>query len=83
MTNILLTGKNGQLGWELQHALVPLGNMVAPGRGGISLGDLGSIHAAIRNAKSSMIVDAASYTTVNRAESAASIPSPPSGCATP
>ena len=41
---ILLLGKNGQLGWELQRALAPLGEVFAPGRdAGGDLSDIGSL----------------------------------------
>ena len=35
---ILLLGKNGQVGWELQRALAPLGDVVACGRAEVDLG---------------------------------------------
>src|SRR5258707_7407413 len=34
---ILLTGKNGQIGWDLAHALAPLGEVIAFDRGGLDL----------------------------------------------
>ena len=37
MKTILLIGKNGQLGWELQHSLAPLGNVVALDRAQLDL----------------------------------------------
>jgi dTDP-4-dehydrorhamnose reductase len=69
MTTILLTGKSGQVGWELQRALAPLGNLVALGRGEMDHGDPDSIRSAMRNAKPDVVVNAAGYTTVDRAES--------------
>jgi dTDP-4-dehydrorhamnose reductase len=69
MTTILLTGRTGQLGWELERALAPLGTLVAPGRGELDLDDPGSIRAAVRAARPDVIVNAAGYTTVDKAES--------------
>jgi dTDP-4-dehydrorhamnose reductase len=69
MTTILLTGKTGQVGWELQSALAPLGSLIALGRHEMDLGDPDSIRAAVRGAKPDIIVNAAGYTTVDKAES--------------
>ena len=69
MTRILLTGKAGQVGWELERALAPLGNLIAPGRGEMDLAAPDSIRAAIRAARPGLIVNAAGYTTVDKAES--------------
>jgi dTDP-4-dehydrorhamnose reductase len=69
MTTILLTGKTGQLGWELTSTLANLGRLVALGRGEIELDDPDSIRHAIRDARPDIIVNAAGYTTVDRAES--------------
>lgn len=69
MTGILLTGKTGQVGWELARALAPLGNLTSLGRGDMNLADPDSIRAAIRGARPGIIVNAAGYTTVDKAES--------------
>jgi dTDP-4-dehydrorhamnose reductase len=69
MTRILLAGKNGQVGWELQSALAPLGTVIAPDRGGMDLADPDSIRKAIRGAKPDIIVNAAAYTAVDEADS--------------
>ena len=46
---ILLLGKNGQLGWELQRALAPLGELVALDRHeGGDLGDSEALRATVR-----------------------------------
>jgi dTDP-4-dehydrorhamnose reductase len=66
---ILLTGRNGQVGWELQRALLPLGEVVALDRGGMDLSSPDSIRTAIRGAKPEIIVNAAAYTMVDKAES--------------
>jgi dTDP-4-dehydrorhamnose reductase len=69
---ILLLGKNGQLGWELQRSLACLGELVAldrhstPHRG--DLGDLAGLAAAVRAHRPDVIVNAAAYTAVDQAE---------------
>lgn len=70
---ILLLGRNGQVGWELQRALAPLGTVVGLGRKGPNglCGDLAKpddLRATIRGVKPSVIVNAAAYTAVDRAE---------------
>jgi dTDP-4-dehydrorhamnose reductase len=69
MPRILLTGKTGRVGWDLQRALATLGNRTAPGRGEMNLADPDSIRAAIRGAQPGIIINAAGYTTVDKAES--------------
>ena len=69
MTKILLTGKIGQVGWELQRTLATLGQVIAPDRRGMDLGDPDSIRAAIRACSPQIIVNAAAYTAVDQAES--------------
>ena len=66
---ILVPGRNGQLGWELQTALAPLGTVVALDRGQMDLANPDSIRRAIRDAKPEIIVNAAGYTHVDQAES--------------
>ena len=65
----LVTGANGQLGFELQRALAPLGEVVACGRDACDLSNPDSIRAAIRAAKPDMIFSAGAYTAVDKAES--------------
>jgi len=65
---ILLTGRNGQVGWELQGALAPLGAVTALGRAELDLRDAGRIRDAVRTAKPDVIVNAAAYTAVDKAE---------------
>ena len=69
MTTILLTGKTGQLGWELTRTLGRLGEVIALGRGEIDLEHPDSIRRAVRDARPDIIVNAAGYTTVDKAES--------------
>jgi len=68
MRQILLTGVTGQLGQELQRVLVPLGNVVATGRKEIDLSQSAGIRQIIREAKPDVIVNAAAYTAVDKAE---------------
>jgi dTDP-4-dehydrorhamnose reductase len=66
---ILLTGRNGQVGWELERALQPLGAVTATDRATLDLADSDAVRRAIREAKPGLIVNAAAYTAVDKAES--------------
>ena len=66
---ILLTGKGGQVGWELERALVPLGEVIAFDRAGLDLADPDRIRSALREFKPGVVINAAAYTAVDRAES--------------
>ena len=66
---VLLIGRSGQVGWELQRALASLGGLVALDRAGMDLADPDSIHRAIADARPEVIVNAAAYTAVDKAES--------------
>jgi dTDP-4-dehydrorhamnose reductase len=68
---ILLLGKNGQVGWELQRSLAPLGEIVALDNGD-SGGDFtrpDELAQTVRRAAPDVIVNAAAYTAVDKAES--------------
>ncbi|SFR14185.1 dTDP-4-dehydrorhamnose reductase [Desulfoscipio geothermicus] len=65
---IMLTGKNGQVGWELQRTLAPLGQVIALGRQDLDLADPGQIRERVREIKPDIIVNAAAYTAVDKAE---------------
>ncbi|MDP0497913.1 MAG: dTDP-4-dehydrorhamnose reductase [Verrucomicrobiota bacterium JB024] len=70
---ILLFGKDGLVGWELQRALAPLGVVVPLGRKGCKglcgdLTKLDRLRQTIREIKPTVIVNAAAYTAVDRAE---------------
>jgi len=65
---ILLTGRDGQVGWELERALAPLGDIVATERSALDLEYSDSIRETIRNLRPDVIVNAAAYTAVDRAE---------------
>lgn len=66
---LLLTGKNGQLGFELQRSLAPLGELVALDRSACDLSDPDAIRRVIRSISPDAIVNAAAYTAVDAAES--------------
>ena len=70
---ILLFGKGGQVGWELQRSLAPLGQVIALDRTSNTLcGDLAllqGIAETVRAVRPDVIVNAAAYTAVDRAES--------------
>jgi dTDP-4-dehydrorhamnose reductase len=68
-TNILLTGTNGQVGQELQKLLPSLGELAGFDRQGLDLLDPVAIRNVIRNVRPKLIVNAAAYTAVDRAES--------------
>ncbi|MGH8475266.1 MAG: SDR family oxidoreductase, partial [Methylococcales bacterium] len=66
---ILLFGKNGQIGWELQRALAPLGQVIALDREDCDLAaSATAIRATVRAVQPSWIVNAAAYTAVDKAE---------------
>lgn len=70
---ILLLGKNGQVGWELQRSLAPLGELIALDAQSTNFcGDLANLNGlaqTILAIKPDVIVNAAAYTAVDRAES--------------
>lgn len=70
---ILLLGKNGQVGWELQRSLAPLAELVALDRHSPDLcGDLSKLQGlleTVERVKPDVIVNAAAYTSVDKAES--------------
>lgn len=66
---ILLTGKNGQVGWELQRTLCTLGDVMALGSAELDLSDPDAIVRLVRDLKPDLIVNPAAYTAVDKAES--------------
>ncbi len=75
---ILLFGKNGQVGWQLQRALAPLGEVVALDRAGAdglcgNLEDVEGVAATVRALHPRAIVNAAAYTAVDKAEGEAEL----------
>ncbi|MFN7085198.1 MAG: dTDP-4-dehydrorhamnose reductase [Burkholderiales bacterium] len=73
MPRILLTGKTGQVGWELQRALAALGSVIALDRAQLDLASPDSIRKAVRDAAPDIIVNAAAYTAVDKAEAEAGL----------
>lgn len=65
---ILLLGKGGQIGAALAGALAPLGRVVATGREALDLAQPDSIRATVRQVRPDIIVNAAAWTAVDRAE---------------
>ena len=73
---ILLLGRNGQLGWELQRSLAPLGEVVAlasqaqdnPNRWCGDLTDLDGLRQTVREIAPDLVVNAAAYTAVDKAQ---------------
>jgi dTDP-4-dehydrorhamnose reductase len=66
---ILVTGKNGQVGFELQRALAPLGEVAAVGQAECNLADAEAVRALVRRIAPDVIVNPAAYTAVDKAES--------------
>jgi dTDP-4-dehydrorhamnose reductase len=64
----LLLGKDGQVGWELQRALAPLGELVAFGSQTLDIADSTALRTAVRKTSPDVIVNAAAYTAVDKAE---------------
>jgi dTDP-4-dehydrorhamnose reductase len=65
---ILVTGAAGQVGWELLRSLQPLGNVVGIDRNDVDLADTVSLSQLIERMQPEVIVNAAAYTAVDRAE---------------
>ena len=66
---LLLLGKNGQVGWELQRSLAPLGEVIALDRSnGGDISDLSTLAAQIQAVRPDVIINAAAHTAVDKAE---------------
>jgi dTDP-4-dehydrorhamnose reductase len=70
---ILLTGCGGQLGRELKRSLAPLGELVACDRRQIDLSDPDALRTAVRSIAPTVIINAAAYTAVDKAETEAGL----------
>ena len=66
---ILITGKEGQVGWELRRSLAALGDVVATDRRELDLRNSSAIPRTVRKTSPDVIVNAAAYTAVDNAES--------------
>jgi dTDP-4-dehydrorhamnose reductase len=69
LSRILVTGKNGQVGFELMRSLAGQGQVIAVGRDEMDLSDPDSIRRTVREIGPDLIVNAAAYTAVDQAES--------------
>jgi len=68
---ILLFGKEGQVGWELQRSLSPLGQLLAVARQEVDMEDLDALRQCVNQNQPDIVVNAAAYTAVDKAESEA------------
>jgi len=66
---ILITGREGQVGWELTRSMASLGDVTATSRAELDLASDASIRNAVRDVRPNLIVNAAAYTAVDKAES--------------
>ena len=66
---LLLLGNTGQLGWELQRTLPPLGIVVACDYPDMNMADAVSIRKVVQSYRPDVIVNATAYTAVDKAES--------------
>jgi dTDP-4-dehydrorhamnose reductase len=65
---ILLIGKNGQVGWELRRTLAPLAEVVAVDYPEINFTDVPALRQFVAATRPSVVVNAAAYTAVDKAE---------------
>ena len=80
-SRILLLGKNGQVGWELQRCLVSLGEVTAVGRAEVDFADVDALRSCVRRVEPTLVVNAAAYTAVDKAESEADLAAQVNGVA--
>jgi dTDP-4-dehydrorhamnose reductase len=73
LQTVLLFGKNGQVGFELERALGPVCRLIAPGHAEADLTDADAIRNLIDHTKPDVIVNAAGFTTVDAAEAQAGL----------
>jgi dTDP-4-dehydrorhamnose reductase len=69
MNKILQIGMNGQVGWELLRTCAPLGEVVALDYPDVNLSDYAGLRKLVAEAKPNIILNAAAYTNVDKAES--------------
>ncbi len=81
MSKILITGAQGQVGQELQRSLSAMGDIVVVGRDSMDLLRPDSIRHSIRQHKPDLIVNAAAYTAVDKAETEVKIANAVNGTA--
>jgi dTDP-4-dehydrorhamnose reductase len=68
VTRLLVTGKNGQVGWELQRSLQCLGDVIAVDRAQFDLAQPQTLPAKLDELAPDVVVNAAAYTAVDKAE---------------
>lgn len=68
MSRILISGKTGQVGYELERSLQGLGEIIALDRSQMDLSNLQQVRDVIRSVKPTLIVNPAAYTAVDQAE---------------
>ncbi len=73
MKKILVTGKNGQLGWELQRVLASSGEVIALDSEAMDLADADAIRRTVREVRPNIIINPAAYTAVDKAETDADL----------
>lgn len=66
--NIMVLGSQGQVGWELARSLLPLGKVIALGRQEADLSNPDVLRRVVRANEPDLIVNAAAYTAVDKAE---------------
>jgi len=66
---LLVTGANGQVGWHLQRTLAPMGEVMAIDIQEVDLTDLNAVSRTVRDFAPDIVVNAAAYTAVDKAES--------------
>ena len=66
---LLITGANGQVGWNLQRTLGPLGDVTALTREQLDLTNLDAVTRVVRDLAPDILVNAAAYTAVDKAQS--------------
>jgi len=66
---ILIIGKTGQVGWELRRTLAPMARIVSTDFPEIDLSNNDSIRQCVRNATPNVVINAAAFTAVDKAES--------------
>jgi len=70
---IVLLGKNGQLGWEFQHTLPALGEVIALGREELDVANTQAVQHILNEIKPNLIINASAYTEVDLAETQADL----------
>ncbi len=66
---LLITGANGQVGWHLQRTLAPMGEVLPIDIQEVDLTDLNAVSRTVRDFAPDIVVNAAAYTAVDKAES--------------